>query len=854
MKDDLIKFAPLFAGLDDEEQAMLAANFAEETASSGTALFKAGERSEYLYLLGSGFVRLITATGNSLATMGPGSVLGEDTLFRSASHDVTADIVSDLEYWKLSDRQLRDLILRQPSIGIKLSRSFGSLLAQLEDYLVQLLSGTKELGNLPEHTLQAVAQHLQPRELSTGEQLFGSGEAVQGLYVVEQGSIEVQPNSDAVDTQSRSLGSGSILGTAALLTNKAYSSSATAQSDSVVWILTAENFAALSRQYPGLRRSLGRTVRTHLSRGDQAQAALRLSQMPIFSDLPAPTLQAIAQRIVLRHASAGDRIYRVGEVGDALHIVEEGEIELTAENANGVVEELARIGPGAFCGEMSLLTGQIRSEDATATRHTNLWVLYRSDLDTLITQYPAIGTALSQGLATRLATQNQVDDLTRFRSFALLADLSDDDLAQFVQHLEPNRFQAGEQIYRASAPAEELFLLESGEVRVQPFSGGSWLLGPGESFGERALLTNQPHNATVVAESDSDVWVLSKGDFNQMLTLYPSLAINISRLVSQRMGQESIAGTAPTVPMQPVTADSPSRRGRQSQEPRRERMGFGQWFGNLSAAGKIIFSVLILLIIWLLFVAAPSAVQELTRLSGGGAAPSYSNALEAVNKLGSYDVAAMDQDLAQAVAMADQQVMATATYTPYPTSTPLPTATPTVTPTPTSTPRPTATTAPVFIPAAPAPTKEPEPEIVAASAPARGWDSRLDRLGVSVEDAPVGPGQPYWRLVDAVWENEVEAGGKHHIYVEVLDTDGTRVVGHPVTVFWGDGNHTSRTEDKNPPDYAFNYQMYAAGYAYNVKVEGLPSEVFKGAGMGSLADRFRGIHVNYKLVYQKAIR
>ena len=39
--------------------------------------------------------------------------------------------------------------------------------------------------------------------------------------------------------------------------------------------------------------------------------------MPIFSELPAQTLQSIAQRIVLQHASAGDRIYRVGEVGDA---------------------------------------------------------------------------------------------------------------------------------------------------------------------------------------------------------------------------------------------------------------------------------------------------------------------------------------------------------------------------------------------------------------------------------------------------------------------------------------------------------------------------------------------------------
>ena len=54
----------------------------------------------------------------------------------------------------------------------------------------------------------------------------------------------------------------------------------------------------------------------------------------------------------------------------------------------------------------------------------------------------------------------------------------------------------------------------------------------------------------------------------------------------------------------------------------------------------------------------------------------------------------------------------------------------------------------------------------------------------------VGSGQPYWRIVEVGWQNEKESGGKHHIYVEVLDESGNRLVGQPVTVYWGDGNHT----------------------------------------------------------------
>ena len=61
-------------------------------------------------------------------------------------------------------------------------------------------------------------------------------------------------------------------------------------------------------------------------------------------------------------------------------------------------------------------------------------------------------------------------------------------------------------------------------------------------------------------------------------------------------------------------------------------------------------------------------------------------------------------------------------------------------------------------------------------------------------------------------------------------------------------------EDKPAPDLGFNYQMYASGYAYNVKVEGLPSDVVRGAGMGDLVNRFKGIHTAYYFIFQRATK
>lgn len=861
MKEEFIQFAPLFAGLDENEQAILSERFTPAQSEPDTQVFAAGKKGDALYLLGKGFVRLTTASGANVATLGPGSVLGEDALFRGRPHELTATAVSDLSYWTLDNRQLRDILLQQPDIGIKLSRNFGALIAQMQDYLVQLLSQTTELGSVPRHSLEAVAGALQPQEIAAGAGIYRAGEAPRGLFVIERGSIELQPESGG-SGQSEQATHGQILGASALLTNKPYTHSATAIEDALVWLLTPEGFQEVNSRHPGLRRSLSVNLRSPLSGADQAKAVMRLAQMPIFADLPPQTLQAVARRMTVQHVPAGERVYRIGEMGEAFYLIESGEVELLAENASGALEEVARIGPDGFFGEMSLISGQLRTEDATATRHTNLWALSKADLDALTQQYPAIGKALSAALATRLSSAASRVDVARFRDFQLFAGLADAELAQITEYLEPNRYRAGEQILRASAPPTHLFLIESGQVRVQPFNGGSWLLGPGDAFGERALLNNQPHSAAVFAETDVDLWTLNKGDFDQLLTQFPLLAINISRMLSQRFGQQADGvqpgpGYAPAVPMGPSAGYQDRRVATPVDEPAR-KAGVLQRFRNMSTMGKVQVLLLVLILVYLIGVAAPMALMKMlpgARPPADGAAVSSNNALEAVARMGSFQVAAMDGNMAQAVALADSQASPTATYTPFPTQTPIPTATPLPTNTPTPTPTATPTPVPVFVaPAAVAP-PEPEPEVQAAAAAApRAWDPRLDQLGVSVDEAQVEPGQQYWRIIEASWMDEQESGGKHHIYVEVLDENGNRIVGQPVTTFWGDGSYTKGIEDKPAPDYGYNFQMYAAGYAYNVKVEGLPSDVLKGAGMGSIEDRFRGIHTSFKIVFKKTTK
>jgi len=163
---------------------------------------------------------------------------------------------------------------------------------------------------------------------------------------------------------------------------------------------------------------------------------------------------------------------------------------------------------------------------------------------------------------------------------------------------------------------------------------------------------------------------------------------------------------------------------------------------------------------------------------------------------------------------------------------------------------------PTPIPPAPTPVPEPTEPVMAAAAVApqtpRTWDPRLDALGVRLEEAAVAPGQPYWRLVEARWANEQESQGKHHIYVNVLDENGERIIGQPVVVDWIDGQVVFKTEDKPKTECSCNFQMYTVLGAYNFFVQGLPSDKVLGMGLGTPEMPKWTIHTSFFLTFQRA--
>jgi zinc transporter ZupT len=88
-----------------------------------------------------------------------------------------------------------------------------------------------------------------------------------------------------------------------------------------------------------------------------------------------------------------------------------------------------------------------------------------------------------------------------------------------------------------------MFMIVSGEADILKGPQLMAQLGPGEMFGEMALLTGEERSASVIARTPMRLYELDKSDFDGMLTRSPHLASGLSRILARRL-RETTQSTA----------------------------------------------------------------------------------------------------------------------------------------------------------------------------------------------------------------------------------------------------------------------------------------------------------------------
>jgi CRP-like cAMP-binding protein len=93
-------------------------------------------------------------------------------------------------------------------------------------------------------------------------------------------------------------------------------------------------------------------------------------------------------------------------------------------------------------------------------------------------------------------------------------------------------------LIKEGQPGHECFVMIDGEVEVTRNNHRVPIRGGSELFGEMALLTHQPRNATVSTRTQVRALVLTSRDFRDLVNTTPAIALKVMRSLAERLETE----------------------------------------------------------------------------------------------------------------------------------------------------------------------------------------------------------------------------------------------------------------------------------------------------------------------------
>ncbi len=253
-------------------------------------------------------------------------------------------------------------------------------------------------------------------------------------------------------------------------------------------------------------------------------AAETLASTPLFSGMSQEALEALVAELQLVQLVHGEALFHEGDPGDALYVIVEGEVSVQAEGPPRV--EMARLGPGAFLGEVALMTDQPRSATVTAIGDAELLRIDRATLSRVLAEHGDILTAVLRFVRERL-----VDRWTR--TSPLFRPFNPQERAALASRFKFLEIDAGRMLLTAGARPDGLYIVLAGHFSVTRAGAQVATLGPGDLIGEAALLSGKAFQSDVSARGKSLALCLPAGDFREMIMTHPHVLEYIGEVAEQ---------------------------------------------------------------------------------------------------------------------------------------------------------------------------------------------------------------------------------------------------------------------------------------------------------------------------------
>ena len=218
----------------------------------------------------------------------------------------------------------------------------------------------------------------------------------------------------------------------------------------------------------------------------------------IFADVEKEERKALLDAFEKHIAPKGTNIITEGEVGDYFYVIHEGSVEYVAHG-----ERVGVGSKGHSFGEIALLYDCPRRVSVVAGTDCSLWRVDQKSFRQILANGRLDGDR---------------DTIETLRKVSFLTDLSAEYLAKMAAAAKKQTYKSGDVIIKKGDPGNTFFILKDGSVVLKDIEAGGEIFADqvykaGDFFGERAIVTEEPRAANVIAQEDCTTLCLSREDF-----------------------------------------------------------------------------------------------------------------------------------------------------------------------------------------------------------------------------------------------------------------------------------------------------------------------------------------------------
>jgi len=222
----------------------------------------------------------------------------------------------------------------------------------------------------------------------------------------------------------------------------------------------------------------------------------------VFANLSSRERRLLIDAMKSFEVPAEEDIVTQGETGDYFYVVDDGTVRFEVDG-----RKVGACGRGGSFGELALLYNCPRSASCIAETKCSLWIV-----DQKTFRYMLANTKNTQQKGT----------LDILKKVSFFNGLEERDLNRIADAFSTVAYRGGDRIITKGEIGDNFYIIQEGTCKVHDIGQkeGQFIeipMGTGEFFGERALLTGEPRNASITATSDAICLVLGRDDFKKVL-------------------------------------------------------------------------------------------------------------------------------------------------------------------------------------------------------------------------------------------------------------------------------------------------------------------------------------------------